>query len=282
MSRGGIGYKLVMEFATISGVEIAYRTAGSESAVPIVLLHGYTGNHRNWALNIKPLLEAGYRTLSPDHPGHGASAAPEAFEPYELDQVARMMHQLAVGLDFEPAVVIGHSMGGAIAEEYAIAYPDAVSALVLVASAGGSSGAEREAMAAHIDDLRSAYADGGMEAVFEQQVAKGLRPGVDALSPPLRELTKTEFAKTSWSGFEFGGLALRTRHDTLSRLASFTKPVLIVVGEDETPALKTVAQDLAATMAHAQTAVISGAGHGPQFETPDAFNEVLLRFLSDL
>jgi 3-oxoadipate enol-lactonase len=252
-----------MEFATISGVELAYRTAGSESATPVVLIHGYTGNHRNWALNFKPLLAAGCRTLSPDNPGHGASAAPEAFEPYELGEVAETLHQLAVGLDFEPAVIIGHSMGGAIAEEYAIRHPDAVSALVLVDSAGGSSGAEREAMAAHIDDLRNVYAEGGMDAVFEQQVTAGLRPGIETLTPALRELTKSEFAKTSWSGFEFGGLALRTRHDTLARLGAFTKPALIIVGENESPALKSVGEDLAASMPHADSAPSCEATHSP-------------------
>lgn len=271
-----------MEFATISGVEMAYRTAGSESGTPLVLIHGYTGNHRNWALNVKPLINAGYRTMSPDNPGHGASAAPEEFEPFELGEVADTIHQLAVGLDCDPAVVVGHSMGGAIAEEYAIHHPDAVSALVLVASAGGSSGAEREAMAAHIDDLRAVYAEGGMDAVFEQQVAKGLRPGIEAATPALRALTKSEFAKTSWAGFEFGGLALRTRHDTLARLAAFDKPVLIVVGENESATLRTVAGDLAGAMPHAQTAVINGAGHSPQFETPEAFNKVLLDFLGSL
>src|SRR5512141_2934777 len=109
-----------MDIATIDGIEIAYRVAGSESARSVLLIHGYTGNHRNWAFTVKPLIAAGFRTLSPDNPGHGESSAPGTFDDYEFGRVADLLYELAQGLDFEPAIVIGHSMGGAIAEEYAL------------------------------------------------------------------------------------------------------------------------------------------------------------------
>ena len=269
-----------MDIATIDGCEIAYRVAGSESALPVLLIHGYTGTHRNWAPTVKALLAAGYRTLSPDDPGHGASGAPTEFEPYEFGRVADTLHQLARGLDFEPAVVIGHSMGGAIAEEYVLRHRSAVRALVLVGSAGGASGSEREAMAQHIDDLREVNRRGGMTAVFDRQVVLGLRPGIESLNKALRDLTRSEFAKTSWEGYEFGGLALRTRIETLSRLKQLTLPTLIVHGENESPQLKRVATDLEHTIAGSRRIVINGAGHSPQFEAPDAFNRELLTFLA--
>jgi len=269
-----------MDIATIDGVEIAYRVAGAESARPLLMIHGYTGSHRNWALTVKPLLAAGHRTLSPDNPGHGGSAAPTEFEPYEFGHVADTLYQLARGLDFEPAVVIGHSMGGAIAEEYVLRHRSAVRALVLVGSAGGASGRERETMADHIDDLRAVYGRGGMTAVFDRQVALGLRPGFESLSKPLQALTRSEFAKTSWEGYEFCGLALRTRSETLSGLKHLSLPTLIMHGVNESPALTRVACDLENTIAGSRRVVIAGAGHSPQFEAPDAFNRELLAFLA--
>jgi 3-oxoadipate enol-lactonase len=269
-----------MDIATIDGIEIAYRVAGSDGARGVLVIHGYTGNHRNWALTIKPLLAAGYRTVSPDNPGHGESSAPTAYEPYELGHVADVIYELAAGLDLEPSIVIGHSMGGAIAEEYALRHRDAVRALVLVGSAGGASGDERSPMAQHIDDLRDVFARGGMGAVFDRLGALGLQPGVESMSESQRSVLRGEFAKTSWSGYEFAGLALRTRRETLSGLADFDAPTLIVHGENESPQLQRVSRDLESAVAGSRRVVIAGAGHSPQIEAPDAFNRELLAFLA--
>jgi pimeloyl-ACP methyl ester carboxylesterase len=271
-----------LDIAIIDGVEIAYRLAGPESADPVLLIHGYTGNHRNWAYTAKALLAAGFRTLSPDNPGHGDSAGPDGFDDYELSHVAESLHQLASALDFAPAIVVGHSMGGAIAEEYAARHPGSVRALVLVGSAGGASGRERESMAEHIDDLRAIAARDGMGAVFDQQVKLGLRPGIEALDAATRALLRSEFARTSWNGYEYGGLALRTRAETLTRLSSFERPALVVHGENESPTLIAVAADLVATLPNARRMVIAGAGHSPQIEAPQAFDRALLDFLESI
>jgi pimeloyl-ACP methyl ester carboxylesterase len=269
-----------MQIATIGGVELAYRTAGDDGDPPVLLIHGYTGNLRNWGATVPALVRAGFRTLSADSPGHGASAAPERFEPYALDEIARTLHGLAEGLDFVPAIVVGHSMGAAIAEEFAAQFPQAVRALVLVGSAGGASGPEREDLSDDMQALRAAAEQGGMEAVFDLQLAHGKRRAVD--DPVLQALMRAEFARTSFAGFEFGALALRTRRDTLPRLARFQAPTLILRGAQEAPTLVRVSDDLAATLPDARYEVIDEAGHSPQFENPDAFNRVLLGFLKGL
>lgn len=130
---------MALEKRTIDGVEIAYRIAGEAGARPIVLIHGLTANMRDWFSNVKPLAEAGWRVLTPDCPGHGGSSAPDEPCAYAMPQVADRLHALAAELGFAPAVIMGHSMGGAIAEEYAIRHGADVSALVLVDSAGGKS-----------------------------------------------------------------------------------------------------------------------------------------------
>lgn len=270
-----------MQIASIGGLELAWRSAGGEGHDPVLLIHGYTGNQRNWALTVPTLVEAGYRTLSADNPGHGDSSAPETFEPYALDRVAESLHGLAEGLDALPSVVIGHSMGGAIAEEYAIAHREDVRALVLVASAGGASGPEREDLSEDMEALRAACNEGGMEAVFDRLVAHGKRPEAAQTTATRREMLRREFARTSFAGYEFGALALRTRRDTLNDLATLDLPTLVVRGEHESASLTRVSDDLATTIPGARLEVIPGAGHSPQFETPEAFNRILLEFLED-
>ena len=271
-----------MALATIAGVELHYRDAGAESRPAILLIHGYTGNARNWVLQIKPLIEAGWHCLSADSPGHGLSSAPTDLAAYEFGNVADLFHQLAVALDFGPVVICGHSMGGAIAEEYAVRFPADVRALVLVDSAGGASGPERAEMGDDIEALRAAHAVGGMGAVYDRLLSIGARLPQPTLSLAQAQLLRDEFAKTSWVGYEYAGLALRTRRETLTRLAGWHKPTLIIHGENESVGLKKVAADLASAITNAESVVIPRAGHNPQLDNPEEFNKVLLNFLARL
>jgi 2-succinyl-6-hydroxy-2,4-cyclohexadiene-1-carboxylate synthase len=272
-----------MEIATIDGIEIAYALCGKESGHPILLLHGYTGSHRDWNATVTALTEAGWRTLCPDHAGHGQSAAPDDVGEYRMERLAALYMQLCEGLDFAPAVVAGQGMGAAIAEEYAIACPAMVRALVLVASAGGgATGIGNEPIAAHIDELRAVFEDGGMEAVFDRLVEMGLRPDAGNVDDARYQQLRQELAKVSWPGYEFAGLALRTRRSTLPGLGHWTRPTLIVHGIDASEPIRRIADDLQAAMPHARRDIVAGAAQSPQREAPEAFNRLMLDFLSSI
>ena len=268
-----------MQRTKLNEHEIAYRLAGDGSNPPVLLIHGFTGSHRNWAFTARALNEAGWRTLSPDNPGHGVSDAPDDAEHYTIHNTAALLHRLAEEQHCLPAVVIGHSLGGAIAEALTLAYPDAVQRLVLVGSAGGASGPDRRSNAEHLDALKRAYDDRGMKAVFDRQIELGLRTYPNNFSSLMLTLHRREFAKTSWNGFKYAGRALRTRTETLTGLKQWKKPTLIVHGEHEYPNLVKVADDLQQAMPHATRAIIAKASHNPQIESPQAFNRVLLEFL---
>ena len=265
----------------IHGIDIAYRLSGEVNSPSVLLIHGFTGSHRNWAFTARALNEVGWLTLTPDNPGHGVSEAPQAPDAYSMASVAHLLHQLAEELHVLPAVVIGHSLGGAIAERFALSFPDSVRGLVLVGSAGGATGPDRQANAAHLPALEEAFQRGGMKAVFDTQIELGLRRYPENFSSLMLTLHRREFAKTSWEGFRFAGRALRLRKETLSGLTQWQKPTLIVHGEKEYPNLVSVADDLEKTIPQAQREIIPGSGHNPQIESPQAFNRVLLKFLQN-
>jgi len=267
------------ESVDIDGVRYAYRWSGSAEAPVVLLVHGYTGQMRNWALNVPALADAGFRTLSVDLPGHGDSSAPADAERYALDRIADDLVTLTDRLACADALVVGHSMGGAIAEEYAVRRRATLTGLVLVGSAGGASGPGRNDLADLLPVLEDAHARGGMGAVFDELVARGRRADAAETTVERRALLRREFARTSFEGFRFGSDALRLRRETLLDLVSLTCPVLICHGEDESPELVEVAEDLLMSLPHAERAVIPGAGHSPQFETPRAFDALLVDFL---
>jgi 4,5:9,10-diseco-3-hydroxy-5,9,17-trioxoandrosta-1(10),2-diene-4-oate hydrolase len=121
-------------FAELRGCRVRYLVAGE--GAPLVLVHGLGGAAANW-LALAPLLLGGRRLVVPELPGHGGSeplpAAP-SLNAY-ADRVGLLID--------EPAAVVGHSLGGAIALRLAIRRPELVSALVLAGAAGISSGTRR-------------------------------------------------------------------------------------------------------------------------------------------
>src|SRR2546425_9749837 len=117
---------------TINGIDIHYREAGE--GFPVVLIHGYTGNLRNWALTI-PALTEHFRTISVDSRGHGQSGKPTQKEDYSLDLMADDVYQLLTQLGVSDCYLAGHSMGGRVAQLLTLAHPALFRALVLVDTA---------------------------------------------------------------------------------------------------------------------------------------------------
>jgi pimeloyl-ACP methyl ester carboxylesterase len=119
-------------------VRMRYFVAGE--GPPIVLVHGLTGAASNW-VDVAPALAERYRVLVPDLPGHGASAPlPGAAS---LAAHAERVYDVCAHESMLPAALVGHSLGGLVALRLAARRPDAVTGLVLAASAGIGSTSRR-------------------------------------------------------------------------------------------------------------------------------------------
>ena len=273
-----------MEIRTIDGVDLAYYTAGPVDGRPITLIHGLTANARDWFATANALAAAGWRVLSPDCPGHGRSAAPKDPAAYGMRRVADRLHDLARALGWAPAVIVGNSMGGAIAQEYALRHGADVTALVLADSAGDL----REPLARspeHAAFVAKEFNTGlekGMEAVWDLHQEAGGWADAKAMTPEVRAWRKARFCLTSAEGYLYGDRALGDRRKTLPDLAHLDLRTLVICCENEEPYLKAVSDELAATIPGAQFALIPRAWHQPHLENAPAFNEALLSFLASI
>ena len=119
------------QFVRIHGHDVAYRAAGEG---PVVLLvHGIAGSSATWS-QVMPALAEHYTVIAPDLLGHGESAKPRG--DYSLGAYASGIRDLLAVLGHERATIVGHSLGGGVAMQFAYQFPQICERLVLVASGG--------------------------------------------------------------------------------------------------------------------------------------------------
>jgi len=261
-----------MSEVSVNGVEIHYREAGD--GFPIVFVHGYTGNLRNWALTVPALTEC-FRTVSMDLRGHGRSSKPPRAEDYNYDAMAEDVYGLLSHLGISDCYLVGHSMGGFIAQRLILAHPELFRALVLVDTAA-------ETTAGRSDELRrlAGFAEEhGMEAAFDEtartsSLASNLRD-----HPGFNVLWREQFLMTSLEAYVGCARAALSRQSSQLDLPSIGVPTLIICGENDEPFLEP-SRKMHEAIKGSELAIISGAGHGPQMETPGEFNRALTEFLS--
>jgi pimeloyl-ACP methyl ester carboxylesterase len=115
----------------LHGHRVTYRTAGSGPV--LLLLHGITNSSQTWE-HVAPLLSERFTLIAPDLLGHGESATPRG--DYSLGAHATGVRDLLTALGHKRATVIGHSLGGGIAMQFAYQFPERCERLVLVSSGG--------------------------------------------------------------------------------------------------------------------------------------------------
>src|SRR4051794_36290078 len=115
----------------LHGQRVSYRVAGSGPA--LLLLHGIANSSETWA-RVAPLLSDRFTVIAPDLLGHGESAAPRG--DYSLGAHASGARDVATSLGHDRVTVVGHSLGGGIAMQFAYQFPERTERLVLVSSGG--------------------------------------------------------------------------------------------------------------------------------------------------
>ena len=265
-----------MPAANINGVNLSYEVAGQGEQ--IVFLHGYTGSSQDWA-NQVPVLSPRYSVVALDQRGHGKSAAPSREEEYSMRIFVNDVFSLLRMLNIEKCCLVGHSLGGFIALEFALEHPGMLAALVLVDTSSGEF--ERfpnyAELRQKLDELARSQ---GMEAAFEYDAANNpQRIERFQKNPEIRELIRRKMLRLSVDGYIYIPKAIEKWEPVTSRLSEIKVPTLIYRGDEDTPFLMAT-QILKDGIADAELVTIKGAGHFPHEESPEFFNDKLLEFLS--
>jgi 3-oxoadipate enol-lactonase len=260
-----------------NGIVTFYEDMGQGPAV--VPIHGHSADLRLWHLQAPALVDAGYRVIRYDVRGHGRSTAPPSS--YTWQNYALDLRDLLDRIDLARAHVVGLSMGGGIALQFALDFPERVSSLVLADSALPGFDYSPE-FADAIEELVAAVRTEGSRAAFERLwLTHPLFDGVRRF-PERFELIRTMALEYAGRDYLDETRYTPPERQAVDRLAELQAPTLVLVGELDVPDFQIIAEVLAGNIAGARLQVIADAGHIPALEQPDMFNQTLLGFLGKL
>lgn len=254
----------------VDGARIYYEIDGS--GPPVVLIHGALSDTRIWEPQVAALAER-FTVVRFDQRGYGRSTLPPT--PYRSHEDFRRVFA-ALGLD-RPHVV-GSSMGGRFAVDFAVAYPDALRSLVV--HPGGLSGDDYQDPAALEGPAAVAQAvargDFGAAMRLVLELAPMRRAAAD---PEIRDRLETIIRDHAWRSFEEPDPWLDTETPATEHLGEISVPTLVITGEHDIADHHRQARLLADGIQDARLVVIPGASHMVNLEQPDLFNDAVLEFL---
>jgi pyruvate dehydrogenase E2 component (dihydrolipoyllysine-residue acetyltransferase) len=252
--------------------------AGPRTGTPLVFLHGLGGSQSTWQLVLGDLATK-YRVMAFDLPGHGRSGKPApATVDYSIEGLAAAVAAALESLNAKPAIIVGHSLGGAVAISIALQHPERVKGLVLVDSVGLGreispellylmSGAGDRDTAKHLLSL-----------FYEDQRLVTDR-GVDEMAQYLMMAGAWE-SQQAIAGSAFADSQQQSGLET--RLSELKVPALIAWGELDRVIPASHAFAAVSALPDSLLKVITGVGHVPQVERSKVLSLAIQRFAKSL
>jgi pimeloyl-ACP methyl ester carboxylesterase len=273
-TKASEGKDAVMPFCHLSHVNLCYDEKGQGE--PLLFLNGLSGDRLYWRGQLRAFGKD-YRCLAVDNRDVGQSSY--ATEPYTIGDLAGDVVEMLNQLGLPPAHVVGLSLGGAIAQEVALAAPERVKSLVLMDTLARADDWFRGTLRA-FELIRRQVADTGefFDAILPWWVSPRFFDESDRVSW-LRALLRQNPHPQRLEGF-LRQLAALTQHDAQDRLREISCPVLVLVGEDDGVAPVRYSRQLRELIPHAEFVVLPGVGHAPPLEAASLFNARLAEFLA--
>jgi 3-oxoadipate enol-lactonase len=269
---------------TLAHCTTHYTSLGTGSTA-VFLLHGVGGGHSTWAATQAALAQHGYQAVAWDMPGYGSSAT---ITPYTTAALAQSLHQLIAHIGAQRNVLLGHSMGGMVAQE-ALAlgaqHNHTIDAAIFYATspAFGKPGGDWQQQ--FLNDRFAPLDAGKGMATLARDVVLSMFAHSDLSSLPSNQPLQQAIATAQHS---MAAVPEATYRAALSAIVSFNQlanlphidiPTLCLAAEHDRNAPRAVMQKMAAHIANAHYTCLPDCGHLAHMEQPDIFNHAVLSFL---
>jgi pimeloyl-ACP methyl ester carboxylesterase len=257
-----------------NGVNIDYEVIGSGPEV--VLINGMGRDRNSWIMQ-RHALSQRFTLILYDHRGCGKSDRPK--EGYDMPTLVEDLKSVIAAAGFEKVTLMGVSMGGMVAQSFAVTYPNLTDRLVLISTAAGKPGLKNltEEFEQYVLDMPTFTPEervtNGLKLIFSPEFVQKNENMIDALIPGLVE--------NSASPEVYNKLLPRLRnHSVYERLKSIKAPALVVAGDKDAIVNCENSEELARAIAEAQKKIYPGAGHGLTLERAEELNGDIIDFLT--
>lgn len=242
-----------------------------------LMVHGFPFNSAIWQLQKEDLINFA-RMIAPDLRGHGQSD--NITGPYTMkllaDDCMDLMGHLGVAAPF---VVGGLSMGGYITFEAYRRYKELIGGLVLTSTRAG---ADSEAGKANRNKAIESIQANGVEPFVDEMLPKLFAPQNYEEQEDIVDFVREVMLETSVEGMVGALAAMRDRPDSTATLSQIDVPTLIIHGADDQIVPVFEAEAMHKAIPHSRLVILQDAGHLPNLEQPDAFNDALIDFLEEV
>lgn len=246
----------------LGGVSFFYAGALIPGQPALLFCHGAGGSHRHWLYQLRGLAKE-TSSLAVDLPGHGASRGNPAAE---VAVYREFIRDFSAALGLKEFILAGHSMGGAIALDYALHYGESVSGLILVGSGARLRVAPPFLELCRAGTVPPELIDFAYGPAAPAELLQEARQEMAAIPP---QTYLADF--TACNSF-----------DCMERLTEITQPVLLICGEADLMAPLKYSRHLKERLAQAELVEVAEAGHMVMLEAPQRVNEAIASFLEKI
>lgn len=262
-----------MFLETTDGKKIFYETYGSRSSVPLLLLHGIGADHNMWEPQIHTYPEQGFFLIVPDLRGHGKS---DKVDSLSMKDWSRDLAELMDELGIKKTAVAGVSMGGIIAQHFALHYPDRIERLVL-----SDTFSELRTFNEKMMGASQTMGFKLFKMLGHQQFAKMM---ASAYKKPFATKARDYFFDVSLKA-DFHQLILArkviNRIHLLDQLKNITAPALVMAGKEFGNQLINMNQEIARRIPTARFKALDQAMDPSNLVNPDSFDHEVITFLKE-
>lgn len=250
-------------------VKIYYETFGDREGLPLILIHGQGLDHNMFKKQIEKYKDKGIYLITPDMRGHGRSSKVKSLELVDwVEDINDLMYQLGL----ESANILGVSMGGVIAQKFAVEYPEKVNKMIL---------SDTFAEINSFTEKLAAYSQVVGFTLF-RILPKTLRAKIIASAYKDYSPEVYEYFKKVTKDADFGQLVLSRKAinkvDLLEELKQLNKSVLVMAGDK---ILIKPAQKIACNLPNSKLKIIEGSSDPSNMTKPKEFDKNVLQFLLD-
>lgn len=239
----------------------------------MLLVHGFSDQSMSWFL-ADPNLLSGFRVIAVDLPGHGRSS-PWKEETITIHDMADELHKVAVEMKLKNFAIVGHSMGGMVAQQYCVEHPENLASLLLCCTA-----ARGELLAGtdfNLDALREQILKEGIVKAVSADPYAAFAPGYD--SPLVRKYLELEFSTDASTAVKCLDAMKKFRLDK-GLAMDYRGRTMILCGDSDRITPERFGLEMAESFKGSTVGTMHGAGHMVFLERPREFDALVRNFLS--